>query len=240
MKKSTGTSSTASVPSTEMKANALRERLRSIPFFNALDDSAIREVARVAIWREYATGEIVFLEGEPSPGLHYLQSGWLKVTRISPEGREQVLQFLGPGETFHAIGAFANRPNPATAIALEPAGLWILPRESLMSLLEKHPQIAKHVIEAMAARVLELVDLVEDLSLRTVTGRLARLLLEDAQGGALHRPRWYTQAEIAARLGTVPDVLQRVLSSLADDGLIEVERSVIRIHDRDRLEAIAT
>ena len=89
-------------------------------------------------------------------------------------------------------------------------------------------------------RQLELVDLVEDLSLRTVTGRLARLLLEDAMDDALHRPRWYTQAEIAARLGTVPDVLQRALSSLADDGLIEVERSVIRIHDREALEAIAT
>lgn len=219
---------------------SLVRQLRAIPLFSGLDDQVVRDLARGAVWREYAAGEVVFLEGEPACGLYYLQSGWLKITKFSPDGREQVLQFLEPGETFHVIGIFANRPNPATAIALEPAGIWILRREAVMRLLEKHPQLAQHVIERMAGRVLELIGLVEDLSLRTVTGRLARLLVEDSMDDTLHRPRWYTQAEIAARLGTVPDVLQRALSSLAADGLIEVERSVIRILDREALEVIAT
>lgn len=222
------------------RSESFIRRLRAIPFFSGLDDEVIRELARGAIWREYAAGEVVFLEGEPSSGLYHLQSGWLKIIKMSPDGREQVLQLLEPGETFQAIGIFAGRSNPATAIALEPAAVWILRRETVMALLEKHPQLAQHVIEKMAARVLELVDLVEDLSLRTVTGRLARLLVEDARDGTLHRPRWYTQAEIAARLGTVPDVLQRALSGLAAGGLIEVERSAIRIRDRQALEAIAT
>lgn len=222
------------------RSESFIRRLRAIPFFSGLDDEVIRELARGAIWREYAAGEVVFLEGEPSSGLYHLQSGWLKIIKMSPDGREQVLQLLEPGETFQAIGIFASRSNPATAIALEPAIVWMLRREMVMALLEKHPQLAQHVIEKMAARVLELVDLVEDLSLRTVTGRLARLLVEDARDGTLHRPRWYTQAEIAARLGTVPDVLQRALSGLAAGGLIEVERSAIRIRDRQALEAIAT
>lgn len=221
-------------------SSSLIQQLQAIPFFRGLDEQALGELAHGAIWREYAAGEVVFLEGELPRGLYYLQSGWLKIAKTSPEGREQVLQFLEPGETFHAIGVFANQPNPATAIALEPAGVWILRREAVMALLEEHPELAQHVIERMATRVLELVSLVEDLSLRTVTGRLARLLIEDAMDDALRRPRWYTQSEIAARLGTVPDVLQRALSSLADDGLIEVERSVIRIRDREMLEAIAT
>lgn len=219
---------------------SLVQQLRSIPFFAGVGDDVLRELGQGAIWREYAAGEVVFLEGELPRGLYFLQRGWLKITKTSPEGREQVLQFLEPGEAFNAVGVLANRPNPATAIALEPAGIWILRRGAVMALLEKHPELAQYVIERMAGRVLELVDLVEDLSLRTVTGRLARLLVEDARNDALHRPRWYTQAEIAARLGTVPDVLQRALSSLADDGLIEVTRSVIRIYDRESLEAIAT
>lgn len=218
---------------------SLIRQLQALPFFRGLDEGLLHELARGAVWREYESGEVLFLEGEPPRGLYYLQRGWLKITKTSVDGREQVLQFLEPGEAFHAIGVFANRPNPATAIALEPAAVWILQREAVMALLQQHPELAQHVIERMAARVLELVDLVEDLSLRTVMGRLARLLLEDAQGNALHRPRWYTQAEIAARLGTVPDVLQRALSSLADDGLIEVSRSEIRIHDRESLEAMA-
>lgn len=218
---------------------SLAERLRAIPFFVTLDDQTLAQLARSALWREYASGENVFMEGDIAPGLYYLQHGWLKITKSSPEGREQVLQLLGPGEAFHAIGVFANRPNPASAVALEPSGVWILPRDTLLALLESHPPLAQHVIEVMAGRILELVDLVEDLSLRTVTARLARLLLQDAEDGAVHRPRWYTQAEIAARLGTVPDVLQRALSKLAEDGLIEVQRSAIHIRNREALQDLA-
>ena len=220
-------------------SQSLIRELQAIPFFQGLEEQLLRELAKGAVWREYESSEVLFLEGEQPRGLYYLQQGCLKITKTSVEGREQVLQFLEPGEAFHALGVFANQPNPATAIALEPVGVWILRREAVLALLQKHPALAQHVIERMAARVLELVDLVEDLSLRTVMGRLARLLVEDANGDALHRPRWYTQAEIAARLGTVPDVLQRALSSLADDGLISVERSVIRIRDREALEALA-
>lgn len=221
-------------------SESLVKRLRVVPFFKGLDERVIQELAHDAVWREYSAGEVVFLEGEQPQGLYYLESGWLKIAKISPDGREQVLQFLEPGETFHALGVFANRPNPASAIALEPAGIWILRRDAVATLLAEHPQFAQYVIERMADRILELVDLVEDLSLRTVKGRLARLLVEDASEDTLHRPRWYTQAEIAARLGTVPDVLQRALSSLAEDGIIDVERSAIRICDREKLEDIAT
>ncbi|NLF74300.1 MAG: winged helix-turn-helix domain-containing protein, partial [Chloroflexi bacterium] len=82
-----------------------------------------------------------------------------------------------------------------------------------------------------------LVQLVEDLSLRTVEERLARLLLEQAQTDNLPRQRWATQAEMAARLGTVPDVVNRALRALAQAGLIAVERHQIRILDRDGLKA---
>ncbi|HUM72094.1 MAG TPA: helix-turn-helix domain-containing protein, partial [Chloroflexota bacterium] len=75
--------------------------------------------------------------------------------------------------------------------------------------------------------------------LRPVTGRLARLLLADAVADVLERPRWYTQAELAARLGTVPDVIQRALRELENEGFIQVERQHIRILDRAGLAAIA-
>lgn len=217
----------------------LIEQLRANPYFKGLGDPLLNRLAREAGWRHYAAGEVVFLEGEVSPGLYYLHCGWLKVVKTSPEGREQVLQFLGPGETFNAIGAFANRPNPATAIALEPAGIWLLSRTVVAGLLRERPDVAQRVIEDMADRLIHLVALVEDLSLRSVTGRLARMLLDSAAGGVLQRPKWYTQTELAARLGTVPDVIQRALSNLALEGLIEVERNLIRIRDRAALETLA-
>lgn len=224
---------------TRAGSDKLLDQLRAIPFFAGLSETILHELAQRAVWRDYDSGEVVFLEGERPQGLYYLQRGWLKISKTSPQGREQILQFLEPGATFNAVGLFANQPNPATAIALEPAGVWILRRDAVMALLRRRPELAQHVIERMADRILELVDLVGDLSFRTVSQRLARLLLADAAGDTLHRPGWYTQAEIAARLGTVPDVIQRTLSSLVASGMIAVDRDAILIHDREALARLA-
>ncbi len=212
--------------------------LGALAYFKGLDEPTLRELARGAVWREYAAGQVVFMEAETSSGLHYLVSGWLKAVKYSAEGREQVLRFLGPGETFNEIGAFANRPNPATCIALEEAGVWLLPRETIARLLQEKPQMAQRLIENMADRVIDLVNLVTDLSLRSVTGRLARLLLDESRDDVLYRPRWHTQAELAARLGAVPDVVQRALRKLEGEGAIQVERHEIRIRDRAALEKL--
>lgn len=213
----------------------LRDHLAGDPFFRGMEAAALDQLAQSAVWRDYGAGEVVFLEGENAPGLYYLQSGWLKVLKSSPEGREQVLRFLAPGELFNPIGAFANRPNPATAIALEPARVWVLRREAMAGLLRTSPGLALRVIENMADRLVHLTALVEDLSLRSVSGRLARLLLDSAQDDRLQRPRWYTQAELAAQLGTVPDMIGRALSRLVDQGLIAVDRHEFRILDAQGL-----
>ncbi|MEZ4641700.1 MAG: Crp/Fnr family transcriptional regulator [Chloroflexota bacterium] len=215
------------------------QHLSEISFFSELEEPTRKELAQLSRWREYDAGEVVVLEGDAHPGLYYLQYGWLKVVKTSPTGREQILRFLEPGDTFNEIGVFANQPNPATAIALEPAGVWLIPRTALLRLLQEKPDFAQHIISKMAERMLYLVSLVTDLSLRPVTSRLARLLLEDAVNGVLERPRWYTQVELAARLGTVPDVIQRALRGLENEGLIAVDRHQIRIIDRQALAEIA-
>jgi len=125
----------------------------------------------------------------------------------------------------------ADRPNPATAIALEDATLWLIERATLRRLLLAHPDVALRVLENMADRVVGLVQLVADLSLHSVEVRLARFLLEQAEGGEVVRPRWSTQSELAARLGTVPDVLSRALRTLSEAGLIVVDRQRIQILD---------
>ncbi|HNS39810.1 MAG TPA: Crp/Fnr family transcriptional regulator, partial [Promineifilum sp.] len=195
--------------------------------------------AAAALWREYSTGEVIVLEGEAQTGLYFLDYGFVKVVKVSASGREQTLRILEPGETFNEIGVFTSRPNPATAIALEPAGVWLIRRNTLTRLLLDHPTFGQSVMEKMAEHMLFLVSLVTDLSLRPVTGRLARLLLDSARANVVQRPRWFTQAELAARLGTVPDVVQRSLRSLEADGLIAVDRQQIRILNRPSLEELA-
>jgi CRP-like cAMP-binding protein len=106
-------------------------------------------------------------------------------------------------------------------------------------MIDDHPALARQVVKDLAGRVIHLVRLVEDLSLRPVEARLARLLLEQAEGEAVQRRRWATQAEIAARLGTVPDVVNRALRKLAEAEIIKVERHQIRILDKEGLIVIA-
>lgn len=214
-------------------------RLGTIPFFSRLEAGDLAELAAGAEWREYGPGEVIFLEGDPAPGLFILESGYVKVVKASAQGREQSLEFIAPGQPFNTVAVFTSRPNPATAIALEASTAWMLPRTTVTRLLRERPAFAEQVIESLTDRMVFLVGLVADLSLRSVSGRLARLLLEQAVDDVVHRPRWYTVPELASRLGTVPDVAQRALGKLAADGLVDVSRREILIRDRAALEALA-
>ena len=222
-------------PAIDMLVN----QLRAVPILQGLETANLEQLAQSAIWREYAAGAVIFLEGDSAPALYYIQTGWIKVVKMAPDGREQILYFWGPGDTFGGIGVFINRPMPATAIALEPTGLWLLRRDAITQLLTTQPAMAVQVIECMANRMHELMALVADLSLHTVAERFARLLLEEAEDDTLPRRRWATQAELAARLGTVPDVLSRTLRSLVDGGLITMDRHAIHILQRQALERLA-
>lgn len=213
--------------------------LAAIPYFKHLDTVTLKAVAQAAIRRIYEPNQIILLEGEPAGGLYVLQEGWLKVSKISLDGREQILQFLGRGEAFNAVGVFTDALNPATVTALEPSIVWIIPKERMLELLETHPPLARVIIQDLAGRVLHLITLVEDLSLRKVESRFARLLLEEAEENVIPRKRWATQTEIAARLGTVPDVISRTIRKMAELGILQVSRSEITILNREKLTAIS-
>jgi len=218
----------------------LVRQMQTLALFAALDGDTLERLATASRWKRYESGEIVVREGQSAPGFYYLESGWLKVTKSSPAGREQILRFLEPGDTFNEIGVFTDQPTPASVVVLSPAEVWWIPRRVLVGLVRESPDFAEHVISKMAENVLHLVSLVADISLRTVGGRLARLILDDAIEGVLHRPRWYTQSELAARLGTVTDVVQRALRDLETRQLIKVDRESILVRDPRGLAEIAS
>lgn len=224
---------------TTPQSDQLIDELRANAVFAGFADDLLRPLTGNAIWREYAAGEVVVMEGDPDAGFYYVQYGWLKAIKLSQSGREQVLRFIEAGESFNEVGVFANRPIPATVVTLEPAGVWKIRQESLRQFLREQPDFAEQLVANLANRMLYLVSLVNDLSLLSVTGRLASLLVSQTTDDILHRPRWFTQAELASRLGTVPDVLQRVLRRMEEDGLIAVQRHMIRILDRDGLIKLA-
>ena len=215
------------------------EILKTVSYFSGLDDAMLNRVAQSAIRRVYDAEQVILIEGEPCAGLYIVESGWLKAVKIGLDGREQALQTLKAGEVFNGISVFTDAPNQATVSVLETSAVWLVPREVLLKLMDEHPGLALQVVKDLAGRVMHLVRMVEDLSLRSVEARLARLLLEQAEGESVQRRRWATQAEMASRLGTVPDVLNRALRKLAEDGLIRVERHQIQILDQEELKTIA-
>lgn len=206
--------------------------LQAEPYFKSLDDAELKNLARTLIERAYAKDEVIFLEGEPCQGLYIVREGSVKVFKLSPEGREQVLTSVQAGGSFNEVAVFDGGPNPANVAALHGAKIWILPRSAIVDLICRRPDVALAIIQNLGARLRHLVGLVEDLSLRQVSSRLAKLLLEISAGQSPPS----TQQEMAARLGTVREIVGRSLKQLEARGLIRIEHGKISVVDRAGLE----
>jgi CRP/FNR family transcriptional regulator len=220
---------------------AARERielLRSLPYFRPLDESTLASIAAATVRRLYQPDEVIFLEGEPCAGLFAVHSGHVKIYKVSPEGREQILTIIGPRDSFNDVAVFDGGPNPANAQAMDATEVCIIERPTLVSLFDRYPKLAQAVVAVLAARCRMLVGMVEDLSLRSVTGRLAKLLLDQAAQGQDAVP--LTRQQMAARLGTIREMVSRALRELEDEGLVSRDGRQIVIADRAALELRAS
>lgn len=219
-----------------MSGSPIVALLQSVSYLANLPQATLEALAAVAIQRPYRAGEIIFWQGEPAFGLYVIAEGTIKISRHSTDGREHILHLLQHGETFNDVAALDGGDNPATATAHTDAVIWAIPRRDLMHTTERYPDLAWALLEDMARRARRLVGMVEDLAMRSVKGRLARLLLEQAtQNDTEALPRLLTQEEMANQLGTVREVVGRALRSLANSGIIEFDRHRIVILDVDKL-----
>jgi len=216
--------------------------LRAVPYFAAMDADALRRLSAQVRAQKYEAGETVLLEGEPCQGLYFVMSGRVKAYKLSPDGREQVLRILGPGRTFNDVPVFDGGPNPGSVAAVEPSSIGMVPRAALLAFVEKHPHVATAVIRILASRLRALTLMVEDLSLRGVMARVAKLLLDcsrghetviEGGGGPCVR---LTQHQIATLTGSVREVVQRALKTLEKEGAIRLARARIVVLDQAALE----
>lgn len=216
--------------------SAVSGLLKRVPYFAGLAEAELERVAARMVERAFNTGEVIFLEGQPCEGAYVVAFGQVRIYKISPEGREQVLLVAGPGETFNEVPVFDGGPNPATAEALGPAVLYILPRDDFLALAAEYPAISRGIIRVFASHLRHLTSLVEDLSFRNVRSRVARALLkwEDEQASGKERPR-LTHRQLAGLAGTAREVVGRVIKSLENQGALTIERGHIVRVDRKKL-----
>lgn len=210
--------------------------LRPIPYFSDLSDEELNEVGRAFSEEIYGLDEIIFLEGDRAQDLYFVASGVVKIFKVSPDGREQTLELARPGDVLNEIAVFDDGPNPAGAQAITPVRLYRIGKKGMVSLVGKQPKMALNILRLMATKMRRLIELVEDLSFRTVISRLAKILLEQAESPAVSR---LSQREMAAMVGTARETVNRSLRTLEDGGAIRIERNRIIIVDREALEKMA-
>lgn len=215
------------------------QTLKQFPLLMVLPVEKRQELINHFHTRTMLPGEILFLEGESSHNLFFVLSGWLKAEKISSEGRQQVLRFIGPGEMINELAVFSNSENEISVIAMEKSTLFSLTQEAIEDLLIKYPELARQTIRNLSVRIQHLLKQVENLSLYTVEVRLARLLLDESHNNIFQRHAWKTQTEIASQLGTVLDVVNRHLTNLEQLGIIVVNRDQIIISNPEELNKIA-
>lgn len=222
------------------------ETLRRVAFFAPLPDGHIEELAAHCAVRALVKDELLFTEGDPCEGLFVVQSGAIKVYKMADNGREQVIGIERAGSTVAELPLFDGGNYPASASALEDSTLLFLPKREFLLLVRQNSEVAFAVIRTLAWRFRYLTTLVEELSLKEVSHRLAGFLRDRAldRGERTRRgiefPLQETNQEIAAEIGTVRDLVSRNLRRFVDRGIIRLERRRVIVLDLAELESQAS
>jgi CRP-like cAMP-binding protein len=217
---------------------SLRTFLPTLAYFEELSGDTIDLLAQASVRLHFRPGEIIFLEGEPVVGLWIIETGRVKIYKISPDGVEHILHILGSRDTFNDIATLDGGGNPADAAALSQVNVYIIPAEILIRLIAVDGDFALKIVRVLAKRVRSLVGKIENLALYSVIVRLARFLLEQTDTPSLSGPG-VTRTAIAAHLATTPQTISNALRELEQVGAIEFDRHRIWIIDEGKLRSIA-
>lgn len=215
-------------------------QLRRVSFCPHLTDTVLQALAATSFPRSYPAGALIVLAGEPPQAMYAMVAGRVKLTRIAPNGREQIVNVMGPGQHFNAVPIFDDGPCPVNVEAITDVEVLEFPITAMRQLVHEHPALAMALLREFATRLRYMVNLIDNIALHSVQGRLAQLLLNRAiasEKGELMAP--LTQAEMAAMIGTVREMVSRTLHQFEMQGMIRIERGAIAICDRAALAACA-
>jgi CRP/FNR family transcriptional regulator len=213
--------------------------------FNDLDEGTLRALAARAIERRFKKDELLFVAGEEARGLYVVVEGAVRAFRESAEGREQVIHVERAGATVAEVPVFDDGSFPSTVAAETDSILLFIDKRDVRQLCLERPQIALAALKVLAGRLRRCAELVETLSLREVGQRLARLLLAESRAGGertgacLAVTLSLTNQQIAARVGSVREVVSRALARLQQDKLIVLDGRRLTIPDEAALAAYA-
>lgn len=212
------------------------------PIFRDLSSEDRKALAEIAALRNFRRNEIIFHQGTPSAGFHFIHSGSVCVHRLSPNGEERVIRIFLAGESFAEASLLPGGVYPATARATEPCQIFFIPKTPFLSLLAHDPGFALRVIISLSVRLHSLADVVETLRIADTKERLLRWLIArrphavESVSYTVTLPT--SKSLLAGELGMRNETLSRHLTSLKQSNILKVNGREIVVCDTQRIRTL--
>lgn len=221
------------------------ELLKESPLFRSMSDGDLARLAELARVRLYTRGEMLFTEGDPSTHFFAITRGRAKVFKMTPSGKDVILEIFGPGDPIGTVAVYEERPYPASAMALTDCLCILLPSAAFFGLLEQSPTLVRGLLLGLTRRLMELTNRIAQLTGGKVEPRLARLFLKmvDDRGKpsdeGVFIPLALSRQELADLTGTTIETCIRVMSRWRKEGIVRTEADGFAILDLEALELLA-
>lgn len=216
--------------------------LRLLPHFRALPLDLMEAIAAVSKRVACKAGQTIFSEGEPVRAFYSVCRGAVKIYRLSPDGREQVLHHRREGHTFAEAAVLSMPRYPAHAVAVEDSELIEIGAERFLALFRAEPRLAAAMVSSLSMWLISLTERVEELSLASASARFAHYLLRlpsHVEGGLVVLELPLAKKELAAHLAITPETISRLLRRWQDARLLRSDGRRLEILDERLLVAIA-
>lgn len=218
---------------------------RRHPLFTHLPDADVDQLLRYARIERHKAGHTIFLKGSPGHGMMAVLSGQVRISAPSPEGKEIVLNLVGPGEVFGEIALLDGHERTADAVAMNDCELLVLERRDFIPFLERHPEVCIRLMEVLCARLRRTSEQVEDVLFLELPARLAKMLLRlakehghtTAAGQVIDLK--LSQRELGNLTGATRESINKQLKEWERDGVLRLEGGAIVVTSASRLEALA-
>jgi len=222
------------------------EPLKQCPLFAGLKEEDLKRIRGIALLKQVGKKEVLFSDGEEAKGFYVILSGKVKLYKISPEGKEQILHMVSAPDAFAEAALFLEGSYPAFAEALADSQLLFFPKRDFIHLIERNPRLSINMIVSLSYFLRKFTSLIEELSLKEVSSRVAKYLmdlsLKSAKDGK--NPKEVdldlSKTQLASKLGTISETLSRTLSKMKAKGVINVKKNKILILNRELLEEMAS
>ena len=215
--------------------------VRKAPIFLGLDTSAADALRASMSLVKLRKGQSLFKEGDDGDNLYVVSNGKVKLGTKSPDGRENLLMILGPGDMFGELSLFDSGPRTATATAVTDSKLLTLGQEKVIPWVKEYPEVSLQLLARLASRLRRTNEVVGDLVFSDVPGRVAKALIDlgdrfgkvTDEGLFVHHD--LTQEELAQLVGASRETVNKALADFAGRGWLRLDGRAVLITDVERL-----